>query len=29
MTNQAPRLPFARIGQDVVIWPLALNTLTA
>jgi len=23
MTNQAPRLPFARIGQDVVIWPMA------
>lgn len=23
MTNQAPTLPLARVGEDVVIWPLA------
>ena len=23
MTNQASSLPFARVGQDVVIWPMA------
>src|SRR5262249_50603145 len=23
MTNQAASLPFARVGQDVVIWPMA------